>query len=73
MRAYINGVQVYDVALTGNIDGDGRWTVGAYFPQPTDGTHNWDGEIATAIIYNRALTQPEIANNYNATRWKFGV
>jgi hypothetical protein len=73
MRAYINGVLLYDVALSGTISGDGRWMVGAYFPQPTDGTHNWDGEISTARIYNRALTQTEISNNFEATRWRFGV
>lgn len=73
MKAYINGVQVYDVALTGTISGDGRWMIGAYLPSPTDVTHNWDGEISTASIYSRALTQQEITNNFNATRWRFGV
>lgn len=73
MRAFINGVLVYDVALTGNIQGDGRWTIGTYLPTLTDGTHNWDGEIAISKIYNRALSQAEIQQSFNATRWRFGV
>jgi hypothetical protein len=31
------------------------------------------GNIAQALIYDRALTAPEISQNYNATRTRFGI
>lgn len=31
------------------------------------------GEVAIARIYNRALTQPEVLQNYNATKTRFGI
>jgi len=34
---------------------------------------NWEGEIAYSQIYNRALSASEIAQNYNATRGRFGL
>jgi hypothetical protein len=72
MKAYINGTLVYDVALTGTISGNGSWVVGSYITL-TDGTHNFDGEIATANIYSIALSATEVAQQFNATRWRFGV
>jgi hypothetical protein len=29
--------------------------------------------VAIARVYNRALTAAEVANNFNATRWRFGI
>ena len=73
MKAYLNGTLVYDTALTGTISGSGNWTVGCYQPQPTDGTHNFDGLISSAKIYNRALTAAEIQQNFNSLRGRFGI
>jgi len=70
-RGYINGVLVYDVAQTGTVS-DGTYYIGTYGTGINDGTHNWEGNIATAKIYNRALTQEEIQNNFNVNRWRFG-
>ena len=33
----------------------------------------WNGNIAQVSIYNRALTAAEVAQNFNATRSRFGV
>jgi hypothetical protein len=71
MKAYLNGVMVYDVALTGTISGSGNWAIGCYQPAPTDGTHNFDGKISNAKIYNRALTAAEVSQNYNALKGRF--
>jgi hypothetical protein len=71
-RAYINGVEVYNVALTGTLT-DGTYYIGAYGPTPTDGTHNFDGRIANAAIYNRGLTAAEISQNFNAQRRIYGI
>ena len=73
MKAYLNGTLVYDTALTGTISGSGNWTVGCYQPLPTDGTHNFDGLISSAKIYNRALTAAEIQQNFNSLRGRFGI
>ena len=73
MKAYLNGVMVYDVALTGTISGSGNWVIGCYQPAPTDGTHNFDGKISNAKIYNRALTAAEVRQNFNAIRSRYGI
>lgn len=40
-----------------------------------DGTYQypWNGKIANASIYNRALSATEILQNYNATKTRFGL
>lgn len=73
MKAYLNGVMLYDVALTGTISGSGNWAIGCYQPSPTDQTHNFDGKISNAKIYSRALTASEIQQNFNALRGRFGL
>lgn len=37
----------------------------------TVGTEYFEGDIAVAKIYNRALSAAEIQQNYNALRWRF--
>jgi hypothetical protein len=34
---------------------------------------SFSGNIATASLYTRVLSATEISQNYNATRWRFGV
>ena len=31
----------------------------------------FNGKIANCFMYNRALSSPEILQNYNATKWRF--
>jgi hypothetical protein len=33
----------------------------------------WDGAVYSCCIYNKALTQAEISQNYNATKGRFGL
>jgi hypothetical protein len=33
----------------------------------------WTGEIAQTVAYNRALSEAEVAYNFNITRRRFGV
>ena len=33
----------------------------------------WDGRVANAMIYNRALTAAEVLQNYNALKSRFGL
>lgn len=37
------------------------------------GDYNWSGKIAVASLYNKALTQAEVLQNFNALRGRFGV
>ena len=36
-------------------------------------TFNWDGNISSIKIYNRALTADEVLQNYNATKSRYGL
>lgn len=33
----------------------------------------WDGNINQVILYNRALTDSEVLQNFNATRGRYGI
>jgi hypothetical protein len=37
------------------------------------GVANWNGKISNTKIYNRALSQSEITQNFNATKSRFGL
>lgn len=37
------------------------------------GQRYFSGNIAQALIYNRALTAAEITQNYNALKWRYGL
>jgi hypothetical protein len=71
-RAYVNNTQVWSAAQSGTID-SATYVVGTYGGGLTDGTHNFQGQIAIARVYNRALSVSEILNNYNNGRARFGI
>jgi len=65
-QSYRNGISSYTKSYTsytlyGNIVIGGRTN------------YNWHGDIALVKIYNRALTQSEITQNYNALKSRFGL
>jgi hypothetical protein len=62
-KAYVNGVLIDSWAQTGTIP-DATYYIGTYGGTVVDGTHNFDGNIETARIYNRGLTSTEILQNY---------
>lgn len=70
MKIYVNGVLKNTTAQTGSLTTDnftGCW-IGN-----NGGTAGYtNGDIAIVKIYNKALTQNEILNNYNATKGRFG-
>lgn len=37
------------------------------------GSYPWKGNIAASLIYNRALTDAEVLNNFRATKTRFGL
>jgi len=48
----------YSITAIGSIGGGGRY---------------WNGNIAQTLVYNRALTDQEVLQNYNATRTRFNL
>jgi hypothetical protein len=44
-----------------------------YMAQASEDVYYWDGQIACGFIYNRALSQQEITNDYNALLTRFSV
>jgi hypothetical protein len=68
---YRNGRLVSQAVLTGNITPDtSSFTIGNWISNPVYGL---SGNIAAFQIYNRALTPPEVFQNFNALRSRFGV
>jgi hypothetical protein len=65
---YINGVLSNSINSNVNISVStvniGRWQSGGRY---------FNGDIASAQIYNRALTAAEVLQNYNATKSRFGL
>jgi hypothetical protein len=41
-------------------------------PETPDGKY-WDGKISTTLLYDRALTDNEVLQNYNTTKTRFGI
>jgi archaellum component FlaF (FlaF/FlaG flagellin family) len=77
LKVYINGVQItldfntYNVpSTTGSPSGAGS-AFGYYIPAPV-GSY-YAGNIATASLYNRALTDAEVGQNFNAIKSRFGL
>jgi len=71
-KAYVNGVEISSWAQTGNIPSS-TYYLGTYGGTVVDGTHNFQGQISNAKIYNRGLSGAEILQNYESLRKRFGV
>lgn len=77
-KLYVDGVLVdtEDLGTSGNVigyDADNSIVIGteaAGTPGAIEAKY-WDGKISTTLLYNRALTQMEVLQNYNATKSKY--
>jgi hypothetical protein len=71
-RIYVNGVLAATSAnLTGTVTQN--TTGGAFIGIHGSGGYPFNGRISSTSMYNRALTAPEVLQNFNATRSRFGV
>jgi hypothetical protein len=81
---YNSTSKILSLYVNGTLDGTTTGTTlppttGSQFVQVgcSDGTSTpanfWSGSIAQVSIYNRALSAQEIAQNYNATKTRFGL
>ena len=69
---YINGVlRTTQTGLTGTISTNTTGLfLGAYGP---GSSYFMDGKIAVSRVYNKALTQAEVTQNFNAQKSRFGL
>ena len=69
---YINGVlRATQTGLTGTISTNTTGLfLGAYGP---GSSYFMDGKIAVSRVYNKALTQAEVTQNFNAQKSRFGL
>jgi hypothetical protein len=51
----------------------GPYVYGTYASSSDNGNYWWNGEIYCILGYNRALSQEEVTQNFNALRGRFGV
>jgi hypothetical protein len=70
--AYVNGVlNNFSTNLSGVLN-----TTGSFYIQIARNTNDlnfFDGKIGIVRIYNRALSAEEVAQNYSASRGRFGI
>jgi hypothetical protein len=70
IKLYKNGVLVNSGYLPGSIPSNINWRIGA---DVNGAGEPFAGQIYNIKVYNRALTQSEIANNYNAYKKRFNL
>lgn len=71
-RAYLNGVEIWSTSQSGTIP-DATYYIATYGGTIVDGTHNFNGEIPVARIYNRALSAAEVKQNFDFYDARFGL
>ena len=71
-RAYLNGVEIWSTSQSGTIP-DATYYIATYGGTIVDGTHNFNGEIPIARMYNRALSAAEVKQNFDFYNARFGI
>ena len=66
---YLNAAVVDTDVSTTTFTGNGEILIAAY----STGFNVFTGTIANSLVYNRVLTATEVAQNFNATRGRFGI
>ena len=69
-KVYLNGVETASVS-TGSVDTLSAGAAPREIGRRGTSTTAWDGKIATAKVYERALTASEVKQNYNALKSKY--
>jgi hypothetical protein len=69
-RVYINGSSIFsNTSASGNLPSNSNQVRIGF----DDNNWWWGGRIASTKIYNRSLTAEEVLQNYNATKYRFGI
>jgi hypothetical protein len=70
MKLYVNGVLINSKAQTGTLATNSATAkIGTF----QGANYNFTGKISNTLIYNRALTESEIQQNYLATKSRYGL
>ena len=69
VRIYRNGIYEGQQATTGTAN----WTNGLRIGNYTGGGYPWNGQIAVARMYNRALSDSEVQQNFQVYKPRFGL
>jgi hypothetical protein len=69
---YINGILDGSIAYNGTLKQNAAATL-SVGSDPGAARRYWQGNIANAQIYNRALSATEVLQNYNVTKTRFGI
>ena len=73
-RLYINGSRVAGDGQSGIINTNANGiSIGVYGGYNGARGYYYNGRIASVRVYNRALTQEEVFQNYNASKTRFGI
>jgi len=72
-RIYLNGSLVSNQSYGGVITNTGSATTSRLGNYPRAGGSQFNGSIGTFRIYNRALSQAEITQNFNALKGRYGI
>ena len=69
MKQFINDELLIDSESTGNLAR--RNSFDRFWLGQRGGGHYWNGEIGSVIVYEKALTNQEVLQNYNALKSRF--
>jgi hypothetical protein len=69
LNLFVNG----NFKGSGTISGNVTDLLNYFFIAKYNGSNNWNGIISNCFIYNRALSNVEILQNYNAQKSRFGL
>ena len=69
---YINGLFDGSVAYNGTLKQNAAATL-SLGSDPGAARRYWQGNVATGLVYSRALSAVEVLQNYNATKGRFGL
>jgi len=73
-RLYINGVLVNSDTQSGTIETNANgMSIGVYGGFNGDRSYYYNGNIAAVKVYNKELSAPEVLQNFNTLRGRFGI
>jgi hypothetical protein len=73
-RLYVNGILINSDSRTGVIATDnGGMSIGVYGGYNGSRSFYYNGDIAIVRVYNKAISDSEVLNNYNALKGRFNL
>ena len=82
IKMYVNNIEQAQTPPAGGIAGTGAltslidtsdWTIGNLSPSLSTSAYAWERPMSSVQIYNRALSEIEIAYNYNNSKALYGL